>query len=108
MTKGTSSFGKRHNKTHTLCRRCGRRSYQCGGRKKMLSPWSWCWDKSSLLPSGHFYHRMKGTELTVSGRQKISISWAFEMDQVQKGTNMNEFPSLFMTGQYTVLWQSRY
>ncbi|OBR05762.1 Ribosomal protein L37 [Colletotrichum higginsianum IMI 349063] len=26
MTKGTSSFGKRHNKTHTLCRRCGRRS----------------------------------------------------------------------------------
>merc|ERR1712029_29069 len=27
MTKGTSSFGKRHNKTHTLCRRCGRASY---------------------------------------------------------------------------------
>lgn len=27
MTKGTSSFGKRHNKSHTLCRRCGRRSY---------------------------------------------------------------------------------
>uniref|UniRef100_L2FLT3 60s ribosomal protein l37 n=1 Tax=Colletotrichum fructicola (strain Nara gc5) TaxID=1213859 RepID=L2FLT3_COLFN len=24
--KGTSSFGKRHNKTHVLCRRCGRRS----------------------------------------------------------------------------------
>ncbi|TLS22369.1 uncharacterized protein PpBr36_09824 [Pyricularia pennisetigena] len=24
--KGTSSFGKRHNKSHTLCRRCGRRS----------------------------------------------------------------------------------
>jgi len=27
QTKGTSSFGKRHNKTHTHCRRCGRRSY---------------------------------------------------------------------------------
>nr|AGH70181.1 60S ribosomal protein L37 [Placozoa sp. H4] len=27
MTKGTSSFGKRTSKTHTLCRRCGRRSY---------------------------------------------------------------------------------
>ncbi|XP_046578402.1 60S ribosomal protein L37-like [Haliotis rubra] len=27
MTKGTSSFGKRHNKTHTHCRRCGRRGY---------------------------------------------------------------------------------
>lgn len=27
QTKGTSSFGKRHNKTHTHCRRCGRRAY---------------------------------------------------------------------------------
>ncbi|KAK0254882.1 60S ribosomal protein L37B [Friedmanniomyces endolithicus] len=26
MTKGTGSFGKRHNKTHVLCRRCGQRS----------------------------------------------------------------------------------
>ncbi|SCZ87838.1 BZ3500_MvSof-1268-A1-R1_Chr2-3g05306 [Microbotryum saponariae] len=24
---GTSSFGKRHTKTHTLCRRCGRRAF---------------------------------------------------------------------------------
>ena len=27
MTKGTSSRGKRHGKSHTLCVRCGRRSY---------------------------------------------------------------------------------
>ncbi|MCL7043572.1 hypothetical protein MKW94_012675 [Papaver nudicaule] len=27
MGKGTRSFGKRRNKTHTLCVRCGRRSY---------------------------------------------------------------------------------
>mmetsp|Transcript_5301 Transcript_5301/g.10874 ORF Transcript_5301/g.10874 Transcript_5301/m.10874 type:complete len:95 (-) Transcript_5301:117-401(-) len=27
MTKGTSSFGKRTSKTHTLCVRCGRRSF---------------------------------------------------------------------------------
>ncbi|BFZ58674.1 60S ribosomal protein L37B [Savitreella phatthalungensis] len=27
MTKGTQSFGMRHNKTHTSCRRCGRRSF---------------------------------------------------------------------------------
>lgn len=27
MTKGTSSFGKRHNKSHTLCVRCHRKSY---------------------------------------------------------------------------------
>ena len=25
--KGTGSFGKRRNKTHTLCVRCGRRSF---------------------------------------------------------------------------------
>ena len=27
MTEGTSSFGKRRNKTHTLCRRCGKSSF---------------------------------------------------------------------------------
>merc|ERR1712157_351607 len=27
MTKGTTSFGKRHNKTHTLCRKTGRSNY---------------------------------------------------------------------------------
>ena len=27
QTKGTPSLGKKHNKTHTLCRRCGRRSF---------------------------------------------------------------------------------
>ncbi|KAI8917402.1 ribosomal protein L37e-domain-containing protein [Entophlyctis helioformis] len=27
MTKGTQSFGKRHTKTHSLCRRCGSRSF---------------------------------------------------------------------------------
>ncbi|CAH2036479.1 unnamed protein product [Thlaspi arvense] len=27
FTKGTGSFGKRRNKSHTLCVRCGRRSF---------------------------------------------------------------------------------
>lgn len=27
QTKGTSSFGKRHNKSHTLCWRCSGRAY---------------------------------------------------------------------------------
>jgi len=27
QTKGTQSFGGRHNKTHVLCVRCGRRSF---------------------------------------------------------------------------------
>ncbi|XP_016973502.1 probable 60S ribosomal protein L37-A [Drosophila rhopaloa] len=49
MTKGTSSFGKRHNKTHTLCRRCGRSSYhiqkstcaQCGYPAAKLRSYNW-------------------------------------------------------------------
>ncbi|CAM9296605.1 unnamed protein product [Sphacelaria rigidula] len=35
MTKGTASFGKRHNKTHTACRRCGRTSFH--KQKKVCS-----------------------------------------------------------------------
>eukprot|EP00924_Labyrinthula_sp_SR-Ha-C_P003570 snap_masked-scaffold_53-processed-gene-1.82-mRNA-1 protein AED:0.13 eAED:0.13 QI:0/-1/0/1/-1/1/1/0/92 len=27
MTKGTSSFGKKHTKSHTQCRRCGKKSF---------------------------------------------------------------------------------
>lgn len=27
VTKGTTSFGKRHTKTHTVCRRCNKRSF---------------------------------------------------------------------------------
>ncbi|WFD21939.1 60S ribosomal protein L37A [Malassezia equina] len=27
MTKGTTSMGKRHTKTHTICRRCNRRAF---------------------------------------------------------------------------------
>merc|ERR1711915_813326 len=49
MGKGTSSFGKRNNKTHTLCRRCGKSSYhiqkklcaQCGYPKKKLRRYNW-------------------------------------------------------------------
>jgi len=31
MTKGTFSFGRRHQHTHTLCVRCGRRSFHIQG-----------------------------------------------------------------------------
>ncbi|CAH0384869.1 unnamed protein product [Bemisia tabaci] len=49
MTKGTSSFGKRKNKTHTLCRRCGRSSYhiqkkrcaQCGYPCAKMRHYNW-------------------------------------------------------------------
>lgn len=32
--KGTSSFGKRHNKTHTLCRRCGQYNHPETARRR--------------------------------------------------------------------------
>ncbi|KAF9544578.1 60S ribosomal protein L37A [Mortierella hygrophila] len=49
FTKGTSSFGKRHTKSHTLCRRCGRRSFhnqkktcaQCGYPAAKLRSYNW-------------------------------------------------------------------
>merc|ERR1712106_430525 len=49
MTKGTQSFGKRHNKTPTLCRKCGSRSFhiqkatcaQCGFPAKTTRGYNW-------------------------------------------------------------------
>ncbi|KAJ3214959.1 60S ribosomal protein L37 [Clydaea vesicula] len=49
QTKGTCSFGKRHVKTHTLCKRCGRRSFhnqkktcaQCGYPAAKLRSFNW-------------------------------------------------------------------
>ncbi|RHZ05307.1 hypothetical protein DYB26_003919 [Aphanomyces astaci] len=48
-TKGTSSYGKRHNKTHTICRRCGKSSYHiqkstcgsCGYPAAKLRKYNW-------------------------------------------------------------------
>mmetsp|Transcript_760 Transcript_760/g.2327 ORF Transcript_760/g.2327 Transcript_760/m.2327 type:complete len:97 (+) Transcript_760:77-367(+) len=47
--KGTGSFGKRRNKTHTLCRRCGSRSYHiqkstcssCGYPAARIRKYNW-------------------------------------------------------------------
>ncbi|CAK9302924.1 unnamed protein product [Gordionus sp. m RMFG-2023] len=49
MTKGTPSFGKKHIKTHTLCRRCGRRAYHiqkrrcasCAYPQKKMRKYNW-------------------------------------------------------------------
>ncbi|XP_077981103.1 large ribosomal subunit protein eL37A-like [Glandiceps talaboti] len=48
MTKGTSSFGKRHNKTHTECRRCGRKYHiqkkrcgSCGYPSSRIRHYNW-------------------------------------------------------------------
>jgi len=49
MTKGTSSFGKRRNKSHTLCRRCGKVSFHiqkkrcasCGYPSAKIRKYNW-------------------------------------------------------------------
>ncbi|XP_078523038.1 large ribosomal subunit protein eL37-like [Lissotriton helveticus] len=49
LTKGTSSFGKRRNKTHTLCCRCGSKAYylqkctcgKCGYPAKRKRKYNW-------------------------------------------------------------------
>ncbi|XP_002964514.2 60S ribosomal protein L37-3 [Selaginella moellendorffii] len=49
MGKGTGSFGKRRNKSHTLCRRCGRRSFHiqkarcaaCAYPAKRIRKYNW-------------------------------------------------------------------
>ncbi|RLF95010.1 50S ribosomal protein L37e [Thermococci archaeon] len=50
MSKGTSSFGKRNKKTHIICRRCGKHSYNvtkgycasCGyGRSSKMRNYAW-------------------------------------------------------------------
>ncbi|KAJ4783094.1 60S ribosomal protein L37 [Rhynchospora pubera] len=49
MGKGTGSFGKRRNKTHTLCVRCGRRSFHlqksrcgsCGYPSARIRKYNW-------------------------------------------------------------------
>ncbi len=49
MTKGTSSFGKRGKKTHTICRRCGQGAYHrqhhrcgsCGFPNAKMRKYNW-------------------------------------------------------------------
>ncbi|XP_051022225.1 60S ribosomal protein L37-like [Acomys russatus] len=49
MMKGSSSFGKCRNKTHTLCRRCGSKAYhlqkstcgKCGYPAKRKRKYNW-------------------------------------------------------------------
>ena len=49
QTKGTTSFGKRTSKSHTTCRRCGRRSFHiqkgvcssCGYPAKKMRRYNW-------------------------------------------------------------------
>ncbi|XP_038655821.1 60S ribosomal protein L37 [Scyliorhinus canicula] len=66
MTKGTSSFGKRRNKTHTLCRRCGAKAFHlqkstCGkcaypAKRKRKYNWSAKAKRRNTTGTGRMRH----------------------------------------------------
>lgn len=64
MTKGTTSYGKRHNKTHTLCRRCGRSSYHI--QKKLCSA---CGFPSAKLRKYNWSEKARRRKTTGTGRR---------------------------------------
>mmetsp|Transcript_10206 Transcript_10206/g.13927 ORF Transcript_10206/g.13927 Transcript_10206/m.13927 type:complete len:98 (+) Transcript_10206:120-413(+) len=63
--KGTGSFGKRRNKTHTLCRRCGRRSLHI--QKKTCSS---CGYPSARIRKYNWSVKAIGRKTTGTGRMR--------------------------------------
>uniref|UniRef100_A0A286XDU6 Ribosomal protein L37 n=1 Tax=Cavia porcellus TaxID=10141 RepID=A0A286XDU6_CAVPO len=57
MTTGTSPFGKRRNKMHTLCRRCGSKAYhlQKSTRKRKCN-WSAKAKRRNTTGTGRMRH----------------------------------------------------
>merc|ERR1712099_54299 len=85
MTKGTSSFGKRHNKTHVLCRRCGRRSLHV--QKKTCAN---CGYPSASVRRFNWGEKAKRRKTTGSGRMQYlkTVNRKFQ-NGFQKGTPKN-------------------
>lgn len=65
QTKGTTSFGKRHNKTHTACRRCGKTSFHI--QKKTCSA---CAYPAPKMRSYNWGEKAKGRKTTGTGRMR--------------------------------------
>ncbi|KAK9721366.1 60S ribosomal protein L37B [Basidiobolus ranarum] len=65
MTKGTQSFGKRHTKSHTLCRRCGSRSFH--NQKKTCAS---CGYPSAKIRSFNWGEKAKRRKTTGTGRMR--------------------------------------
>ncbi|WLF77164.1 60S ribosomal protein L37 [Lodderomyces elongisporus] len=63
MGKGTPSLGKRHNKSHTLCNRCGRRSFHV--QKKTCSS---CGYPAAKMRSHNWALKAKRRRTTGTGR----------------------------------------
>ncbi|AOW04808.1 60S ribosomal protein L37 [Yarrowia lipolytica] len=65
MTKGTTSFGKKHTKSHTLCTRCGKRSFHC--QKKTCAS---CGYPSAKIRSYNWGQKAKRRHTTGTGRMR--------------------------------------
>nr|AGN29663.1 60S ribosomal protein L37 [Acartia pacifica]AGN29664.1 60S ribosomal protein L37 [Acartia pacifica]ALS04263.1 60S ribosomal protein L37 [Acartia pacifica]ALS04265.1 60S ribosomal protein L37 [Acartia pacifica]ALS04266.1 60S ribosomal protein L37 [Acartia pacifica] len=65
MTKGTSSFGKRRNKTHTLCRRCGKVSFHI--QKKTCAA---CGYPAAKIRKYNWSEKAKRRKTTGTGRMR--------------------------------------
>ncbi|PJF17362.1 60S ribosomal protein L37 [Paramicrosporidium saccamoebae] len=65
VTKGTTSFGERHTKGHTLCRRCGNRSFH-----KQKKTCSQCAYPAAKLRSFNWSVKGKRRKTTGTGRMR--------------------------------------
>lgn len=97
QTKGTQAFGKRHTKSHTLCVRCGNRSFhkqkktcaQCGYpaakiRKCGISPERWDGDEFWLtlsMASSQLVHQGQAPE---DDRNRPDPAYAQLAEEVQE------------------------
>jgi large subunit ribosomal protein L37e len=69
QTKGTTSFGKRHTKSHTACRRCGKTSFHI--QKKTCSS---CGYPSPKMRQYNWGLKAKGRRTTGTGRMRYMKS----------------------------------
>ncbi|KAJ2458864.1 60S ribosomal protein L37B [Coemansia sp. RSA 2424] len=64
-SKGTSSFGKRHTKTHSLCKRCGNRAFH--NQKKTCAS---CGYPAAKIRSFNWGMKAKRRKTTGTGRMR--------------------------------------
>ena len=77
MGAGTPSFGPRHNKSHTICRRCGSRAYHiqkgkcasCGYPEARMR--SYRWAKKAHLKRTQGTGRMSHLKYCIAKLQKV-------------------------------------
>ncbi|VDN30294.1 unnamed protein product [Dibothriocephalus latus] len=84
MTKGTTSFGKRHNKTHTQCRRCGRKSFH--NQKKVCAA---CGYPAARLRKYNWSEKARRRKTTGTGRalhiKQLTYTVAYALNSYAQG-----------------------